>query len=446
MFKFATVSFPEAPEGPQYVYKAVLMQTTYQHELLLLTFKDWNPSYESVRPGTPVEVTLRANNTPRQFFGYVHHITPTASPGKMFTEVVCIGGSFPMKQASQAVYREHTADQVVREMCIKHNLNYVGVPHPRVYEMISQAGYTDWQLACRLAKQIGYTVRAENTDLYFEPILNDYTLYREQAKLFVLRDTNAPEGSTLYAFQPMIGDSLEYDGEMKAAVAVTGVDRISKSVISQTKQKRNKTTKRKRQDEFFDRFNTLAVAPTPEIAEFEASAAEARNSFPYRGTATLLGDPSVRPNMPIYLAGLGSTYSGYWTVISAEHIITESERNTASYVTNVVIGTDSLGQTNTWTDGQAISAPSTTQIRVIKPGRKQTAKKPPKPKLKKASVRTSNNKKGSFGKISNRTKVTSKVKAPSTWASSKKTTRVTFTDKKVKSPTVANRLRAKAAR
>lgn len=446
MFKFASVRFPESPEAPTYVYKAVLMQNLYQHELLLLTFKDWNPEYETVRPGTPVEVQLTANTTPRDFFGYVHHITPMASPGKMFTEVVCIGGSFPMKQASQKVYRDHTADQVVKEMCIKHRLKFEGVPHPRVFDMISQAGYTDWQLAVRLAKQIGYTLRAENTEVYFEPILNDYSLYREQAKRFTLRDAGSPDGSTLYSFKPIIGDSIEYDGDMKAAVSVSGVDRFAKAPIAQTKQKRNKTTKKRKQDEFFDRFNGLVVAPSSAIASFEADAAEARNSFPYRGTATVLGDTTIRPNMPVYLSGIGGTYSGYWTVLSAEHVITEAERNTASYVTNLVLGTDSLGGASTWVDGRTIGAPSAIPKRVVRPGKNNTAKRKERPKLKRASKRTNNKKTASFGSIGNRKKDTAKAKQPSTWASAKKTAKVTFTDKRIKSPAVANRVRNRALR
>lgn len=446
MSNFAQVVFPEAPQGPKYVYKAVLMQAQYQHELLLLTFKDWNTSYDSIKPGTPVQVLLQGGMAPRRFQGYIHHVMPSASPGTMFTEVVCIGGSFPMKQASQKVYREHTADQVIREMCIKHKLSYEGVPHPRVFDMISQAGYTDWQLAVRLAKQIGYTLRSENTEIYFEPILNDYTLYRNQAKVFTVNDTNSPEGSTLYSFKPMIGETLEYDGEMKAAVAISGVDRFAKVPMAQTKQKRNKTTKNKRQDEFFDRFNSLVVAPNSQIAIFEADAAEARNSFPYRGTATVLGDPSIRPNMPVYLAGLGSTYSGYWTVLSAEHVIVETERNVATYTTNIVVGTDSLGQTNSWTDGQRITGPSPKQVRTVKPGVKQTSKKSTKARLQVKSTRVSNKKTGSFGKISNRSKVTAKTYTPPVWVSAKKTPKVTFTDKRIKSPTVANRVRNKAVR
>lgn len=442
MFKFVEVSFPDAPEGPTAVHKAVLIQKTYEHEILILSFKDWSTKYEALRPGTPIEAYLSAGTTPRDFFGYIHHITPSATPGTSFTEVVCIGGTFPLKQASQKIYRNSTADQVLKDICIKNNLRYIGKPHPRVYEMISQAGYTDWQLAVKLAKQIGYTLRGENTDLYFEPILNDYELYKDSAKSFVLRDAGDSAGSTLYSFQPLIGETIEYDGDMKAAVAISGVDRFSKAPMAQTKQKRNKTTKAKRQDEFFDRFNSLVVAPNSQIATYEADAAEARNSFPYRGMATILGDSTVRPNMPVYLDGLGSTYSGYWTVLSAEHVITETERNVSTYVTNIVIGTDSLGSTV----GAGSARPSATPKRLIKPGVASRAVKASRPVIKK-SLRVSNNKnKGSFGKINNRQKVTAKTKQPSTWVASKKTTRVTFVPKKIKSPTVSNRVRSRAVR
>lgn len=444
MFKFASANFPETSNGPRSLYKVTIYQRVYEHEMAVLVFKDWSQSFDSIRPGSPVEVNIGGMESKRKFLGYVHHIRPDVSPGRSFVEITCVGGSFPMKQASQKTYREYTADKVVKEMAIRHNLNFIGDSHPRVFEMITQAGYTDWQLAVRLAKQVGYTLRAENTDIYFEPILKDYQRYREQAPSFVMRDESSPNGSTIYSFQPLVGESIDYDGDMKAAVAISGVDRFSKSAVKQTKQKRNKTTKSKRQDEFFDRFNSLVVAPTPEIAKYEADAAEARNSFPYRGTATVLGSIYLRPNMPIYLEGLGSTYSGYWTVLGTEHTLMETERNVYSYTTTVSLGSDSLGATSTWTDGRAIDAPSPKVKRAIIRGVTQTKNKSGS-KLKVKNIRTNNTNKGSFGKIGNRQKNNAKVKTPGTWATTKPNKKVTFVEKRIKSPTVANRVRQRTA-
>lgn len=412
--------------------------------MAVLVFKDWSPSFDTIRPGSPVEVDIGGMESKRKFLGYVHHVRPDISPGRSFVEVTCVGGSFPMKQASQKIYRDKSADEVVKAMAIQHNLNFIGDPHPRVFEMITQAGYTDWQLAVKLAKQIGYTLRAENTDIYFEPILKDYERYREQAPSFVMRDETDPSGSTIYSFQPLVGESIDYDGDMKAAVAVSGVDRFSKAAVKQTKQKRNKTTKSKRQDEFFDRFNSLAVAPTPEIAKYEADAAEARNSFPYRGMATVLGSVYVRPNMPIYLDGLGSAYSGYWTVLGAEHTLVETERNVYTYTTTVSLGSDSLGAPTTWTDGKSVTAPSPKTKRTIIRGVPQTTNKSGS-KLKVKNIKTNNRNKASFGKIGNRQKNTAKAKTPGTWTTTKPVKKVEFVDKKIKSPTVANRVRQRTA-
>ncbi len=441
-----SINFPDAQgEQPLYIYKAVLYQKVYEHEMLVITYKDWNPAFSYIKPGTPVEGRLQGTTSSRNFNGYVHHIQPNVTPGQNYTDVICIGGSFPMKQASQKVYRSHTADQVVKSITTKHGLNFLGVPHPRVFDQISQAGYTGWQTAVRLAKQIGYTLRAENTEVYFEPILNDYQKYRLQSPKFVMRDLSNPKGSTIYSFSPIIGESIDWDGDAKAAVAVSGVDRFAKVPMTQTKQKRNPKTRNVSQEEFFDRFATLVVSPNAEIAKYEADAAEARTSFPYRGIAVVLGDPSIRPNMPIYLQGVGSTYSGYWTTLSTEHTIVETERNVFTYTTTVNVGSDAVGGANRWSDGSLIEAPPDTPARFISPGVTQT-KKLPRSKLVASNVKTSNRKIGSFGKIDNRKKTTSKVKTPAIWRAASPTPRIPPAPKVSKPKTVTNRLRAKAGR
>lgn len=445
MYKAITVDFPESTYAPSSVYKAVLYQKVYEHEMMVLTFKDWDITYDTIRPGTPIQAKIYGTKTNRDFVGYIHHIEPTSSPGTSFTDVVCIGGSFPMKQASQKIYRNYTANQVIKDMCVKHGLSFYGIPHPRIFDQIAHAGYTDWQMAVRLAKQIGHTLRAENTEIYFEPILHDYTKYRAEAFRYTMRDAHRPEGSTLYSFRPLIGESLEFDGDMKAAVAVSGVDRASKSTVAHTKQQRNLKTKSKAQDEFFDRFDSLVVASNSTVAKQESEAAEARNSFPYRGTATMLGEPNIRPNIPVYLDGVGSTYSGYWTVLGAEHTIVETERNVYTYTTTVTIGSDSVGLATRWVDGSAIDGPATRPCRTIKPGVRQTKVKP-KSKLASKGTKSNARNMGSFGKIGNRTKVTKNVKVPGVWKTANPTPTVAFVQKTTKSATVANRVRDRAAR
>jgi hypothetical protein len=88
--------------------------------------------------------------------------------------------------------------------------------------------------------------------------------------------------------------------------------------------------------------------------------------FPYRATAEVLGNASLRPGMPIYLSGIGESYEGYWIILEAEHVI-ESLR----YTTKLILGLDSLGKGNRWKDGTTLLARPTPEVRKIIIGQSQ---------------------------------------------------------------------------
>lgn len=440
MYKYVKVDFTDVPDKPTYVYSATLYQERYRHEILELKFRDWGLDYDNVAPGSPVKVKFMGVNNSKNFYGYVHHIEPDRSPGKNFATVTVMGASYVFKETSQTVYLNTTADQVVKKLATKHGFVCYAEPHPRVYPQISQSGHSDWELINRLAKQCGYTVRAENTELYFQPILQDYTTYRSSAPTFTMRSAQSIDGSTLYSFKPMIGETIEYEDAKKAAVAVSGVDLYSASPIKHTKQTVNKTTKKKSKQEFFDSFDPNAVVLNQDVAKYEAEAADARNSFPYRGRAEVLGNPGLKPNYPVYLKGVGDTYSGYWTVLKAEHRIVEEERNVQRYTTVLELGTDSLGSANRWTDNQTVTSPGALTKRVIIPGVRQTVVNPTS-SLSKTSLKIGPQSSAPFGSVSNRAVATAGGQAttPNTWKSDISSLN-TITTETTKSPVVTNRI------
>jgi phage protein D len=371
--------------------------------MISLYFKDWGVQYDVVKPGSPVQLTINGYNQQRDLYGYVHHINVDRAPGKYFTEVVVIGASFPMKQQSQNVYINVTADQVVKEIASSYNFVSYVVPHPRVYPQIAQAGHSDWELLVRLSKQCGYTLRANNTELYFQPVMEDFTKYREEAPHYIMRSSSDPQGSTIYSFKPMIGESVPYEDATKGAVAVNGVDSVNTTPISITQQIRAAKTRDKQQTEFFDRFDTATVANTALVAQYEAEAAENRNYFPYRGTVEVLGNPNLRPDMPVYLDGIGDPYAGYWVILEATHHIVEEELNRQRYTTTLVVGTDSLGSATRWTDSKTVSSPDYTPKRTIIPNVLQTKVKPVTVLNKKIKYESPANT-GTFGDPQNRAK------------------------------------------
>ena len=255
----------------------------------------------------------------------------------------------------------------------------------------------------RLAKQCGYTLRANNTELYFQPIMEDYTLRREEAPRFILRSANDPLGSTIYSFRPIVGESMPYEDATKGAVAVSGVDSFTGAPVSITQQIRSAKTRTKQQNEFFDIFDTLTVAPDVTVASFESESAENRNYFPYRGTVEVLGNPNLRPDMPVYLDGIGEPYEGYWVVLEAHHNIVEEELNRHRYTTTLVVGTDSLGGAVAWTDSKTVEKPEYLTKRTVIPNVLQTKVKPVTVLNKKVDYETLSNN-GSFGTPQNRAK------------------------------------------
>jgi phage protein D len=415
MFKYVSINFPNTSVGPKRVYEMTFYQNRYEHEVVVMHFRDWDVPYEAVEAGSPVHFNISNVGESRDFYGYIDHINVNKTPGTFTTQVVAVGASYVMKNQSQSVYKNLSADAIIKQIAVKHNFVAITAPHPRVYPQVSQTGHTDWELCVRLAKQSGYSLRTENTELYFQPMLHDYTEKRAQAVVLTMRDAQHPSGSDLYKFFPLVGEHLEHDGDQKAAIAVSGMDSGTKTPISHTKQTRNNPTRRKVASEFFDKFHTHVVADNPATAAYEAEAAENRTMFPYRATAEARGRISLRPDMPVYLVGVGGHYEGYWTILGTEHRIIEEQRNSQTYTTILHLGTDSLGQATKWTDGKVVSAPNGKQSRTIIPGVRQV-NVPNKTVLHKPTINLGPQNTGQFTQATNRAPAVGKnqkVTAPS---------------------------------
>jgi hypothetical protein len=366
MFNYISVLFPLSQNAPQRVSSFTLSQERYAHEMASIKFRDWGISYTSVRPGDPVKCVLRGKDSSREFVGYVHEIKPNITPGSNFVEVTVIGASYRLKQARQKVYENVTATDVIKSIANKYGFSTSNVQqHGRVYEQVVQAGHTELQLMSRLAKQCGYSLRIENTNIYFEPLTFNYEEGRVNAQTYTMREANDPAGSTLYSFNLTLGDSVAYKDSYKSAVQIGGVDpnTISSSIV--TNQRQN-TLNETQATEFFDSFATNTVAPSFTIAAYEAKAADERNRFPYRARIQVIGTPEIKPDQPIYLEGIGPNYSGYWIVLYAEHFIVEESPNILRYVTVLDVGADSIGQAQSW-KGNVVTSPGSFRVRKLVP-------------------------------------------------------------------------------
>jgi len=81
------------------------------------------------------------------------------------------------------------------------------------------------------------------------------------------------------------------------------------------------------------------------ITEARQVAADISNEHKYihRAMVKVVGTPNIRPYDPIYLDGLPNGMSGYWTVLSVQHVFGAHD---LLYYLNLEVGTDTLGDVN----------------------------------------------------------------------------------------------------
>lgn len=377
MFNYVTLIFPTVKVivPPERLYKFVMQSDNYAHEVAIVSFRDWDIPYEALVPGTPVECQIKSTSGYRSFYSYIHHINPKITPGSKITDMFLIGSSYVLKQANQRIFTNMTADAIIKQIGKENLFAVEAEPHPRVYEQVAQAGHTDLELMVRLAKQSGYTLRIKDSTIYFEPQTIDFGILKPTAQTFVMRDPNDPAGSTLYSFDLLVGDSLNYSDSMKSAVAVSGVDANSAALTKEVSNTRLKTIRTDKTSEVFDRYATHIVAPSFDVAYYEAIAADLRNRFPYRARIEVIGSPEIRPDMPVFIDGVGPKYSGYWIVLSAQQKIVEYELNNMRYTTVLEIATDSLGPGNWVESGIVQQYPDQRKATPINPKKQRTRKK-----------------------------------------------------------------------
>lgn len=409
MSNLVSVEFPLSQTKLVRVYSIQYRQGYYEHDYARVVFKDWGIDPTQVKPGTPMQITIED----KVMYGYVHDVKNVQDSGKNFTHVGFIGASYVMRQASQKIFKNVTADQVIKEIARKYSFAYKLAAHPRVFPQISQSGMTDWEFMVKLAKQCGYMLRAENTELYFQPLLSDFSSKLSEAAAFYKNDAGFKSPTPIYSFMPNVGETLSHFGADKSATSIAGIDPETGQYFKYTKQRRDATTRSISQPELFDKHATGVVVNSYNSAISEAHSADQKSTFAYMAEAEVIGSVRIKPGYPVYLGNVGKEYSGYWTVLSIEHYIVEEKRNVHRFTTHTTVGSDSLGAIRR---GGIDVTPSSMPIRNIIPNVRNTQERP-QTRLHSPSLHTTPAMKAGLVNRTNRPDVASKTLAKSVWKS-----------------------------
>lgn len=369
MSSFVSVAFPNSQAKPFRVYKLSYRQKNYAHDYGKVYFRDWGIDPKIIKPGSLMKINLSG----KEYVGYVHDIKAHKDNNKDFTEVGFIGASYVMRQASQQIYKNMTAPEIVKKIAVKYGFSYKVINHPRVYSQVSQGGMTDWELMVKLAKECGYFLKAESTSIFFQPFLQDFDELISETRTFSKSDAGFKGLSPLYSFTPLIGETLAHPGADKSAISIAGVDAVTGKPFKVTKQKRTVSTRAVYQPEFFDAHATDVVSPNYATAVLQANSQDEKSKFAYVAEAEVIGTADLKPGLPVYLENIGKSYTGYWTVLEVEHVVIEEQLNFHTFSTRIVVGADSLGDPAT---GKYPTKPSATLKRHLAPNIRNTRIKP----------------------------------------------------------------------
>lgn len=229
------VSFPKTPNFELVLIGAELHQEIEAHDVLILTFKGKPRKDETtIVSSDPVQFIYSSGANTSTFEGYVYEIDPAATMQAHVTQIWCVSASSVLKDSTQEIYKNVTADQVIAKIAKKQGLKAVTQRHPRLRETIVQAGQTDWQLLRRLAKQTGFALKAENTTVFFMSKNKIFQDKKARAPYFKYKDgiTKLQRSvGTCLEFRPLVSDDSIEMG-VRVDRVMTGVSTSSGNSIT----------------------------------------------------------------------------------------------------------------------------------------------------------------------------------------------------------------------
>lgn len=385
--RVVSVDFPTLPLLKRLrIYSIRLKQDRYKHDVGAIVFRNWDISENVLLPGTPIKINLSSIKGNKSFVGYIHHTRKWMQLDKRYLEITFIGASYRMKQKVQKVHKNVTISQVAKLIAKKYNFAADITKHPRIFPQLSQHGESDWSFLVKSALKGGWLFRVDGVSLIFKPIDEYYLKHARNAASYVMASMARPFiGSDLYSFVPIVGESIPFPDSAKSVKAYSGVNPYTKKSHKYATQKSAKGKRKNIKPPLFDNFDTDTVVPGIDIAKSHADAFSEINKFPYRAHVEVTGSPELYPGAPIYLENVGPEYSGYWVVLSVEHVVHYINLNDTKYTTVLEVGIDSLGPTSSLNNRIEYSYPIEKDTIYIEPNLRQIGSKP-SPVLKTITV------------------------------------------------------------
>lgn len=233
------VEFPKAPGFNLLLVRAELHQSLGNHDILILNFaKKITGTNISIASYDPVIFTWTSGTEKSVFTGHVHNITPVTTTDNQ-TTITCISSSYVFKNTDQKIYKNVTADQVIKKIADKYGYKAITQRHPKVWKTVVQAGQSDWQIMRRLAFETGFNLKVDNTSIYFMSKDKMVNSSKTSAQYFYSENFEPSSRltsnlGTVLDFDPIISDDSPDIPGVAVDRVVSGIHQVTNETISTT--------------------------------------------------------------------------------------------------------------------------------------------------------------------------------------------------------------------
>ena len=342
------VVFPTVPSLTVQPRSIDLIQNQYSHDILTLEFPSESTLwFETLKTGVPVQFTWKQDTLEKNWIGYVSSVSKQNAPQRTnIMQVMCVGGTFPLKQRVTRVFQNSTVPDAVSQIAFEFGFKVITDVHDVVFPQLAITGNSYWEWIQEQARRIGYGVIIDGMTLVFRPIDKLIDMTFSNAPVLSMGNAAAPFNTqfldrTLDQFNIIYGDNVENSNNFRTVKNVGGVDPTTGTELFSSSdpaiigdQLRSDVSQ-----SLFNEYRTDKVINTLAEAANAAHAAAQASRFGIPANIKGQGDPRLRPFGSVFVAGTGNLTDGFWVINGVHHMF----HQIGDYQVEMAVSTDGVG-------------------------------------------------------------------------------------------------------
>lgn len=340
--------FPTLPSLDVQPRRVDIYQKQYTHDILVMEYSSVSPTYfESLQTGVPVEFTWTQDTLTMYWIGYISSVSKVEAPQRQNSmQIMCIGGTFPLKQRATKVFKNSTIPDAVRSIAVDNGFNFIGDAHSQVFEQLTMAGSSYWSWINEQAKRIGFGVLVDGMNLIFRRLDGLVDLGFSYSPILSMGNQGAPFNTqfldrTLDYFQVLKGENMEDTNNSRTVKTAGGVDPITGTsfTASESPDTVGTNVRNDTSNVLFNEYLGASVVTKASDAKYVAEGAAQLARFNIPAKIQCQGDPRIRPFGTVFISGTGDLTDGFWVVREAHHMF----HKIGDYQMEATIATDGVG-------------------------------------------------------------------------------------------------------